>query len=132
MEIDEHNFKITGTSNIPESLSLDKRYLIRTEADCYSTKEKTNNDGTKNITYSLRQTGVAEILDDGKHIIKSKEKGTMSKKMHGRIYFYWNENYTNIEFDEFYEAIMKDLNFYLPDFLNMLKDIDGTFLNKLK
>lgn len=122
MELNEHILKISSAGvNIPEALELSRRYLINAEIDITDIRKIDNQDGTFNFIYTGRQTGQTQIMFDGGKVIKAKDKGSISKALHGAIWHYHNENGFVEEFDEYYKKVGKKIISYLPEIIKFLE-----------
>lgn len=118
--INEHILRILGTVNLPEGLENSKRYLLSTEIDVYETADRDNQDGTINRVYKAKQTGKADILTEGKKIIKAEAKRTRSQKMHAGIWYYHNTQGFTESFDDYYDRIMRKMTAYIPEIIEFL------------
>jgi hypothetical protein len=120
MTINEHILKISGSSNLPEGLEIDKRYLVSIEVDCTDTVDRSNQNGTINREYKCKQTGDTQILTEGKKIIKAEKKQKRSQKLHAAIWYYWNEHGFEETFDVYYDRTMAKINSRVPEIIEFL------------
>jgi hypothetical protein len=121
-KINEHVLKISSAGvNLPEGLEQGHRYLITTEADVYEITEKDNQDGTIDKIYKVKQTGVVTVNFDGGKVIKAKEKGSVSRSLHGAIWYYHNEQGYVEPFDDYYHRIGKKMAAYMPEIIRFLE-----------
>jgi len=120
MTIDNYILKVTGSSNLPEGLEMDKRYLVSIEVDCTDIIDRSNQNGTINREYKCKQTGDTQILTDGKKIIKAEKKQKRSQKLHAAIWYYWNESGFEMPFDEYYDKTMAKINSRVPEIIEFL------------
>lgn len=120
MNINEHILKISGSSNLPSGLEMDKRYLVSIEVDCTDIVDRSNQNGTLNREYKCKQTGDTQILVDGKQIIKAEKKQKRSQKLHAAIWYYWNMNGFEKPFDQYYDETMAKINSRVPEIIEFL------------
>jgi hypothetical protein len=106
MTVNEHILQITGTTTLAGPLKQGERYRMALEADVYSITQKDNQDGTVNMLYKTRQTGLCLITDNLGNKQYAEGKKSHSARCRGAIWHYWNENNIEIEFEQFYDKVM--------------------------
>lgn len=120
LKINEHILKASVNANIPQGLELGKRYLMNIALDVVEIADKDNQNGSINRVYKTKNSGEITLLDEGKNIIKAKDKGSMSKKLHGAFYFLSQEE--GEDFETFYQTNMKKLINYLPEIYQYIRN----------
>jgi len=104
--INEHILKITGSAVLAGPLQLDHEYSIGVVCNISGITDKSNNNGSINKTYKAEQTGLALISNDLGKKQYTKGKKTLSSKLRGALWHYYNENDINLEFDTFYNSML--------------------------
>lgn len=105
MEITTPNniwIKVTGKSNIPETLQIGKSYSIANHVEITKEEKSNNQDGTFDLIYKA-EILTTEILKDNGETIKAKDTRQNSVKMRKVIYAIWSQKNTSIPFDTFYD-----------------------------
>ena len=87
MDINEYKVKLTGTANIPNSLTNGKMYdLTIGNAEVRKVERVPNDDGTENEIASLRISELSEInIISDKGIIPAKKKGSQARVLRLKI-----------------------------------------------
>ena len=106
MQINEYILQLTGTTTLADALKQGERYRMALEADVYSITQRDNHDGTVNMLYKARQTGLCAITDNLGNKQYAEGKKSKSAKLRGALWHYWQENQIEKEFDLFYEQVM--------------------------
>lgn len=108
-KINENIIKIVGSANINELLTIGNEYTVAAKVSCEEKQIKNNNDGTVNNVFKLYLQGqIAVKNSEGKQLI-SKDKNSNSKKLRNQIWAIWNEKGLDIEFENYYDAVMQKI-----------------------
>ena len=121
LETNERKIRIIGTACISKDLDLDKEYdLTIGSVDCVSGGVKSNEDGTKDITFNLKISEKSEVNIIGiKEVLRAVKKGSQSKLLRYRIiqladkYDKDTEQYYKERMSEFISIIDSELNSWL-------------------
>jgi len=130
--MDTYKLKLKGIVEIQQPLNDEEEYNLKIPRACIKDLHtKPNHDGEHTLTYTVEPTSHIEIEYQGIPLIKSKDKKSFSQRLRGFLYFKWNENFTHIDNELFYEGVMKDIIANGDEIIEILKNKKGTFLNKL-
>lgn len=117
--MNSHVLRITGESELPESLELDHEYLISINAEISKISKKGDQEGGHIYTYSGRQR-TCEVLKDNGEILKGKDKTRQSNKTRYAIEACKNDFLPQMEDEEFYIFIQKGIRANLGDIINLI------------
>ena len=62
LKINEHILRVSGSANLPQPLEENHTYLIQTEVDIQNITHKNKNNGTKDLIYKGKSTGIIQVL----------------------------------------------------------------------
>ena|SRR3990167_10811691 len=102
--IENYILKISGETDLPESIENGRDYLISVEGSVFSAAEQ-NNGGLWDLIYKFKPIH-AEILKDNGETIKSIDRRRMSQKYRNMIEYYRKEKFSEIESEDFYNSFM--------------------------
>lgn len=105
MEINEHQLRISGKSNIISGLTIGKNYdLTIGDCECRKIEEVPNDNETCNKIYTLKISEMSEVnIISEKEIIKSKPKvKTQSQVLRWKIEQRWQDTGSDLEKEDFY------------------------------
>lgn len=127
LKINEHIAKFSGSANIPEPLKENHSYQVKMEFDVENINHKNNQDGTKNLIYSLKSVGIVKIKDDKEKAIYAKKITTPSQKLRFAIEIYHQDHtgepgydFLHADQEVFYENTIKLINGRLPSLVRLL------------
>ncbi|MHC1728041.1 MAG: hypothetical protein AB9866_18905 [Syntrophobacteraceae bacterium] len=112
-KINEHMLKITGAATLEEELTFGKDYKLDLVGSVISIKEKDNDDGTVDRTYSLRLANA--IIQDERKSILVKDKTRQSQMLRGAIYHLQQEVGSQEGEEEFYARVMATIRANLSE-----------------
>jgi hypothetical protein len=122
MNINEHILKISSAGvSLPEPLELGHRYLINTEVDITDVTDKDNQDGSLDRIYKARQAGHITIQLEAGKVIKAKDKPSVSRAIHGALWYFHNEQGLAEPFDDYYYRMGKKMASYMPEIIRFLE-----------
>jgi hypothetical protein len=116
LKINEHILRLSGTANLPESLEENKNYFVGTEIELTNITHRDRKDGSKDIIYTGKTTGIVTIEVGKDKIIKSKDKKTSSQKLRFALEIYHN----NHNGEPMYEFVCADSEEFYNQFHNKL------------
>ena len=87
MNINEFKIKLTGTANIPKELDNSSMWdLVIKNAEIRKKSYDPNDDGTENLTHTLKISELSEVQLVGQNeILAAKKKGSQSKVLRWAI-----------------------------------------------
>jgi hypothetical protein len=88
LQPNEHIIQLSGKASLLTPLNEGESYKIETEIDIVDINHKNRQDGTKDIVYKGKTTGVVEITDKLGKKVKSKDTRTPSQKLRFAIEIY--------------------------------------------
>lgn len=119
MQINEHIIKFTGEVNIESPLENGHDYMLGIEGGIEGATEKPNHDGTANLIYKFRPSTVLVTTSKGQ-TVKSLDKKRNSQKFRNMVNYYRQQNYPEIEEEEFYNRFMAKALVNFEDIATML------------
>lgn len=127
LKINEHIAKFSGSVNIPEPLKENHSYKVNAEFDVKDINHKNNQDGTKNLIYFLKSTGIVEIKGGEEKVIYAKKITTPSQKLRFALEIYHQDHtgepgydFLHADQEVFYENTIKLINGRLPSLVRLL------------
>ena len=120
MTINEHILKLTGKCNLPESLELSNNYKVEVEGSITSVTDHDNHDGTADRVYKFEPV-LVKIIDDKGKSIKAKDTRSESQKLRAILYRQFEEDAAEMDFDQFYLKVMKQIRLELSDLIDRSK-----------
>jgi len=116
-KINENVLKVSGKASLPEPLEIDHNYKVEIDGDVTSDDLKSNQDGTF-TRYFRFEPILIKILKDNGEIIKAKDTRSRSQQLRSRLFKIWTETNANIEFETFYDEVMKLIIQMADDFVD--------------
>jgi len=127
LKINEHIAKFSGTANLPCPLKENHSYIVNAEFDLFNVSHKNRQDGTKDLIYCIKSTGVVKIKDEKEKIILAKKILTVSQKLRFAIEIYHNKHngepgysFLNADTEVFYENTIKLINGNLDNIIRLV------------
>jgi hypothetical protein len=118
----EHIIQLSGKANLISPLNEGESYKIQTEIDIVDINHKNRQDGTKDIIYRGKTTGIVEITDKLGKKFKGKDVRTPSQKLRFAIELY-HQNHNG---EPYYEFINHDNEeFYSQTINKILAGLDN-------
>lgn len=105
LKLNENQLKISGRCNILSGLTLGKNYdLTIGDVECRKSEDIPNDDGTRNVIYTLKLSSISEVnIIDEKEIIQTKKKkGSQSQVLRMKIEERWEQMGSEMEKEAFY------------------------------
>jgi len=105
LKLNENQLKISGRCNILSGLTLGKNYdLTIGDVECRKSEDIPNDDGTRNVIYTLKLSPLSEVnIIDEKEIIQTKKKkGSQSQVLRMKIEERWEQSGSNLDREDFY------------------------------
>jgi hypothetical protein len=119
--INSHNLQINGKAELEKPLSFQKDYKLQLVGSVTSMRDKDNEDGTIDRTYSLKLIN-AQIEDERKGIIKVKDKTREAQKTRGAIYHLQADIGDERPEEEFYNHVQQMIRANLPEIYEKYKN----------
>lgn len=105
LKLNENQLKISGRCNILSGLTLGKNYdLTIGDVECRKSEDIPNDDGTRNVIYTLKLSPMSEVnIIDEKEIIQTKKKkGSQSQVLRMKIEERWEQMGSEMDKEAFY------------------------------
>jgi len=100
----EHIIQLSGRASLLSPLNEAESYKIETEIDIVDINHKNRQDGTKDIIYKGKTTGVVEITDKLGKKVRAKDARTPSQKLRFAIEIYHQDH----NGEPYYEFVQHD------------------------
>ena len=109
MNINEYKIRLTGSANINQELDNSKTYdLTISNAEVRKKSYDPNDDGTENLTHTIKISELSEINLIGQgEIIKAKKKGSQAKIL--RFILMEEADELGVDREQHYQAEMNKL-----------------------
>jgi len=127
LKVNEHIAKFSGEANLSQPLKENHSYKVNAEFDVNNINHKNKQDGSKDLIYSMKSTGIVEIKDEKEKIILAKKILTPSQKLRFAIEMYHNKHngepgydFINAEPENFYENTIKLINGNLDNIIRLI------------
>lgn len=126
MPKNENTLQITGKSTLEKPLEIEREYKITLIGTCNKKSTYSNEDGTFEEKFNVKQNYV-ELAEPGAMIpIKAQSNRSRSKAMYNAWYHIWeleeDEQYSKMPFPEFYDHVMAVTNSRLEDVWEVIKN----------
>lgn len=125
--INEHIIKFSGMANLPRPLKENHSYQVNGEFDIININHANKQNGTKDLIYCAKSTGIIEISEGTERPIYAKKITTPSQKLRFAIEMYHQEHngepgydFINAEAEDFYENTIKLINGNLPNIIRLV------------
>jgi len=105
LKLNENQLKISGRCNILSGLQLGKNYdLTLKDAECRKSEDIPNDDGSKNVIYTLRISPITEVnvIGEGEIVQTKKKKGSQSQVLRMKIEERWEQMGSEMDKEDFY------------------------------
>lgn len=105
LKLNENQLKISGRCNILSGLTLGKNYALTvSDVECRKSEDIPNDDGSKNVIYTLKLSPMSEVnIIDEKEIIQTKKKkGSQSQVLRMKIEERWEQIGSEMDKEAFY------------------------------
>jgi len=119
MQINEHIIKFTGEVSIDSPLENGSDYMLGVQGGIEGLTEKPNHDGTANLIYKFRPSVVLTTTKKGQ-TVKSLDKKRNGQKFRNMVNYYRQQNYPEIEEEDFYDKFMAKAMANFDDIADML------------
>ena len=102
---DTYFIRLKGKANIPDEMEIDQNYTLIIQGSVTEKKESSNQDGTKNISWTFEPIIVEAVNELGKKIV-SKDTRRRSQQLRATLFRAWQNNNDGTDFDEWYDRKM--------------------------
>lgn len=105
LKLNENQLKISGRCNILSGLTLGKNYALTvSDVECRKSEDIPNDDGTRNVIYTLRLSPLSEVnvIGEGEIIQTKKKKVTQSQVLRMKIEERWELSGSSLDKEDFY------------------------------
>jgi hypothetical protein len=127
LEINEHILQLSGTACLTAPLQEGESYKIQTEIDIVSVVHKNRQDGTKDLVYKGKTTGIVDISDKLDNKVFGKKTKTESQKLRFAIELYHNSHngepdyeFIHHDSEEFYRQVHDKLRARLDNIIRLI------------
>lgn len=127
LKTNEHILQLSGSVNLQEPLEENNSYKIETEIDVVSIVHRNRQDGTKDLIYKGRTSGIIEIKDKKEKKILAKKYNSPSQKMRFAIEIYHdnhngepNYDFINHDPEEFYNQTLNKIMANLDNIIRLI------------
>lgn len=125
--INEHILQLSGKANLPQPLKENCSYMINAEIDIKDIIHKNRQDGTKDLIYKGKSTGIVQIQNqrNKEEVFFAKDTRTASQKLRFAIELYHQNHNGEPDYEFIYpnseEFYQRTMNKIMADISNIIR-----------